>query len=75
MVNRCNKKQVLINLSDYSVPDQDLWSITSELIGKLPIDIEIRWVRGHQNENRLGEIIHGPFLQEVQMKHVEEWIW
>ena len=38
-----------------------------ELIKKLPIKIEIKWVRGHQNENKHGEIIHGPFIQEIQM--------
>ena len=68
VVERCNKKQVLINLSDYSVPDQDLWALTTELLEKIPIRLEIRWVQGHQDENRRGNKIHGPFPQEVQMK-------
>ena len=34
VVERCKKEQDLINLSDYSVPDQDLWSLTTELLKK-----------------------------------------
>ena len=67
VVERCNKKQVLINLSDYSVPDQDLWALTTELLEKMPIRVEIIWLRGHQDENRHGNKIHGPFPKEVQM--------
>ena len=67
VVERCKKEQDLINLSDYSVPDQDLWSLTTELLKKMPIKVEVRWVRGHQDENRYGEKIHGPFSKEVQM--------
>ena len=67
VVERGTEKQELINLSDYAVPDQGLWSLTTELINKLPIKIEIRWVKGHQDENRFGEKIHGPFKKEVMM--------
>ena len=67
VVERCNTTQNLMNLSDYSVPEQDLWSLTTELIKKLPISIDIVWVKGHQNENKFGDIINGPFQQDVQM--------
>ena len=67
VVERGTEKQELINLSDYAVPDQGLWSLTTELINKLPIKIEIRWVKGHQDENRFGEKINGPFKKEVMM--------
>ena len=33
----------------------------------MPIRVEIRWVRGHQDENRYGKKIHGTFIREVQM--------
>ena len=67
VVDRSNKRQELINISDYSVPDQDLWALTTELIEKLPIALEIRWIKGHQDENMHGEKIHGPFYPDVQM--------
>ena len=67
VVKRGNKRQEIINLSDYSVPDQDLWQLTTELIEKLPIAIKLCWIRGHQDSNQYGEKIFGPFSQEVQM--------
>ena len=67
VVERGNKQQEIINLSDYAAPDQDLWMITTELIKKLPILIELKWIRGHQDSNKFGERIFGPFSQEVQM--------
>ena len=67
VVERGNKKQEIINLSDYAAPDQDLWMLTTELIEKLTISIELKWIRGHQDSNEFGERIYGPFSQEVQM--------
>ena len=67
VVERGNVSQDLINLSDYNIPDQDLWSLTTELIKKLPIKVQMKWVKGHQDTNKYGERIHGPFTKEVQM--------
>ena len=67
VVERSNKEQEVINLSDYGVPDQELWALTSELRSKLPIDLEIKWIKGHQNANEYGMIIQGPFLHEIEM--------
>lgn len=70
VVERSNTAQEMINISDYAAPEQDLWSLTTELIAKLPIRVEIRWIKGHQNQNNKGEPIHGPFTQEVELNIV-----
>ena len=44
VVERSTKKQEVINTSDYAVPEQDMWAITTELIKKMPIELEIRWI-------------------------------
>ena len=67
VVSRANEAQTLVNLSDYAVPDQDLWAMTTELITKLPIRVSIEWVKGHQDVNSFGEKINGPFSREVMM--------
>ena len=67
VVTRGNEAQSPVNLSDFAIPDQDLWALTSELINKLPIRMTIKWVKGHQDENRFGEKIHGPFTRDVMM--------
>ena len=67
VVTRGQIKQELINLSDYHVPDQDLWSTTTELINALPIVVSLKWVRGHQDTNEFGEKINGPFKQDVML--------
>ena len=67
VVERSNKQQEIINLSDYKVLDQNLWTFTSELISKMPISIEIKWIRGHQDSNEFGERIFGQFSLEVQI--------
>ena len=67
VVERGTEEQELINLSDYAIPDQGLWAITTELITALPIKIELKWVRGHQDTNKYGEKIHGPFRKKVML--------
>ena len=67
VISRGNEAQELINLSDYAVPDQDLWRLTTELIKALPIKIRIKWVRGHQDTNVYGELTYGPFACDVMM--------
>jgi hypothetical protein len=67
LVERGNRSQELINLSDYSIPDQDLWSLVTELRSKLPIVLKLKWIRGHQDLNKRGEQIHSPFLKEVYL--------
>ena len=67
VVDRCNKEQECINISDYSVPEQDLWKMTTELISKLPIKINVEWIKGHQDVDRYGNRIFGPFNRETQM--------
>ena len=67
VVERSSTEQEVINLSDYGVPDQDLWTLTTDLIKKLPIRVEVQWIKGHQDSNKCGEKIHGPFSQDVAM--------
>jgi ribonuclease HI len=67
VVERGNKAQDLINLSDYRIPDQDLWSLTTDLIRKLPIAVKIEWIKGHQDLNKNRETINGPYSNEVQL--------
>ena len=67
VIERGNERQNLINISDYSVPDQDLWLLTTELIEALPIRITLKWVRGHQDSNVYGDKTHGPFTRDVML--------
>ena len=67
VVTRGKFKQDTINLSDFSVPDQDLWTLTTELINALPIAVTLRWVKGHQDTNIYGNRVHGPFMPEVML--------
>ena len=67
VVERGKVEQTLINLRDYAVPDQGLWSITTELLAALPIAVELKWVKGHQDTNEHGAKIHGPFQHEVYL--------
>ena len=72
VVQRGTEDQVLMNIRDYAVPDQDLWSLTTELIKSLPIDIELRWIKGHQDTNEYGQRVHGPFAREVTLNIVTD---
>ena len=67
VVERCNRPQEVINISDYAVPDQELWALMTELLRQLPIDVEMEWIKSHQDTNEFGERINGPFSQEVNM--------
>ena len=67
VVVRGTMEQELINISNYAVPKQDLWTLTTELINTLPIDIELRWIKAHQDTNKYGRTINGPFNKEVSL--------
>ena len=67
VVERAGKAQEPYNISDYQVPDQDLWSLTTSLIRVLPIKLNIKWIRSHQDTNTYGEVIHGPFRRHTQL--------
>ena len=67
VVIRGAKEHELINISNYAVPEQDLWMLTMELINTLPIDIELRWIKAHQDTNKYGRTINGPFNKEVSL--------
>ena len=57
VVERGSMEQTLINLSDYAVPEQGLWTLTTELIKALPIEVTVKWVKGQQDKNSFGEKI------------------
>ena len=67
VVSRAGREQEIYNISDYQVPDQDLWAMTTMLIKALPISIKCKWVKGHSDTNEKGEIIHGPFWRSTQL--------
>ena len=67
VISRGKERQELINLSDYSVPDQDLWQVTTDLIDALPVEIKLKWVKGHQDTNTHGDKIYGPFKCDVML--------
>lgn len=67
VVKRFEKAQEPYNVSDFSVPDYDLWKLTTDLLNILPIRTKCRWIKAHQDESSNGVKINGPFKPEVQM--------
>ena len=67
VVKRATTAQTPYNIGDYHVPDQDLWALTTAMVDALPIDINIKWIRGHGDTNDRGEVIHGPFRRNTQL--------
>ena len=67
VVKRATTAQTPYNVGDYHVPDQDLWALTTAMVDALPIDINIKWIRGHGDTNDRGEVIHGPFRRNTQL--------
>ena len=67
VVHRAEKEQIKYNISDFQIPDQDLWEITTVLKNNLPIRTECKWIKGHGDSNERGELIHGPFNRKTQL--------
>ena len=67
VVARGNNPAPTVNLSDFLLPDYDLWALTSNLIDALPISIECIWIKSHQDVNEYSEKIFGPFSRPVQL--------
>ena len=74
VVERAEKEQEIYNISDYQVPDQDLWAITTALINSMPIKLKCKWIRGHGDENETGEKIYGPFWRNTQMNMKSDYL-
>ena len=66
-VNRTNNELTTTNVSETHTPDYDLWKLIWELKGKLPVRIEAKWVKSHQDKCKQGKKIFGPFPREVEL--------
>ena len=67
VVERSNTASPGVNLSDFSVPDYDLWALTYKLKKALPIEVECKWIKSHQDTNEYSTKINGPFTRPVQL--------
>ena len=72
VVKRMEKGQDPFNIRDYSVPDYDLWTLSTRLLQQLPIKVRCKWIRAHQNENSMGKKLNGPFSREVELNIVAD---
>ena len=72
VVTRGNKEPMNINMSDYSIPDFELWALTSKIKKALPIKVRCVWVKGHQDTNSYNKKIHGPFSRPVQLNMITD---
>ena len=67
VVKRMEQEHDPFNISDYRVPDYDLWKLSTELVKRMPIRLKFKWIKAHQNETEGGEKVNGPFHREVEM--------
>ena len=67
VVKRGKERPTPMNISETMCAEYDLWVLLWELLDSIPTQVEIKWVKGHQNENANKELIHGPFLRDVQL--------
>ena len=49
------------------VPEYDLWRLIWDCKHSTSVKINVKWVKGHQDEDTKGQKIHGPFQREVQL--------
>ena len=68
VVTRSNDKDyVKVKVSEYTVMDYDLWKLTQEIQALLPFHVEYHWVKSHQDENKDGKPIYGPFARNAEL--------
>ena len=67
VVRRANTPPPVLNVTEFTAHDSDLWHLAKELCSKLPFRVQCQWIKGHQDELPSGEKIHGPFQRPIQL--------
>ena len=67
VVERINNEAKPFNLKETQVPDYDLWVLMWEFKKIIPTHVKGKWIRGHQDTTKDGQMIYGPFPREVEV--------
>ena len=59
--------KVPINISETTVHEYDLWRLLWQLTLEVNIKIQFQWVKSHQDTNKAGDKVFGPFTRPVQL--------
>ena len=66
-INRATEQKQRMNISEFWVPEYDPEKLLWDIQKLLPTKINFKWVKSHQDENKEGKKIKGPFKREVQL--------
>ena len=67
VINKANNKEPILNISEYNKADTDLWQLLQLLLRNTNLRFTFTWVKGHQNVDKQGKKIFGPFERPVQL--------
>ena len=67
VVERINEECIPTNVSETWSKEYDLWKLLWEIKVLLPISIQGKWIKGHQDELDNGQKIHGPFDRATEL--------
>lgn len=56
-----------MNTSEYLVKEYDLEKVIWDIQHRILFEVAHKWVRGHQNQDKQGNTIYGPFQCEAQL--------
>ena len=66
-VKRSMELPNVVNITDTLIPEFDLWKLLWDIKSTIKQKVIIQWVKGHQDEDKNGNKIHGPFQRDTQL--------
>ena len=67
VVEKANNDDQILNISETIRPDYDLWQLLISLQRASTLNLQFKWVKGHQDTTKKGETLFGPFLRPAQL--------
>ena len=66
-VKRSMERPTVVNITDTLIPEFDLWKLIWDIKSTIKQKVLVKWVKGHQDEDKNGNNIHGPFQRDIQL--------
>ena len=67
VINKANCDEPTLNISEANKLDYDLYKLLHSFIKCTTVPLCFKWIKGHQNVNKEGDRIYGPFTRPTQL--------
>ena len=67
VIDKATNVEPILNISETKKTEYDLWQLLHLIRKNMSLKIEFEWIKWHQDRNKEGKQIYGPFSRPVQL--------